>query len=131
MFSHVTVGVRDLARATSFYDGWLKICGWQRMPGLEEPNATLWTPVGHTGPLFVACLPFDGEAATSGNGQMVAFEVSARSKVDDAYQYALANGATDEGGPGLRPHYHPDYYGAYVRDADGNKICVCCHEPAA
>jgi catechol 2,3-dioxygenase-like lactoylglutathione lyase family enzyme len=50
--------------------------------------------------------------------------------VDAFYAAALAAGASDEGAPGLRPHYHPNYYGAYVRDPDGNKLCAVCHGAA-
>lgn len=58
---------------------------------------------------------------------MVAFLVHDRATVDDIHRMAMDVGGTDEGRPGLRPHYHPDYYGAYFRDRDGNKICICCH----
>ena len=51
-----------------------------------------------------------------------------RAAVDKTYATALEHGATDEGAPGLRPHYHPNYYGAYFRDLDGNKLCMCCHD---
>jgi catechol 2,3-dioxygenase-like lactoylglutathione lyase family enzyme len=51
--------------------------------------------------------------------------------VDAFHAAALAAGGTDEGRPGIREHYHPNYYGAYVRDPDGNKICVVCHHAAA
>jgi catechol 2,3-dioxygenase-like lactoylglutathione lyase family enzyme len=57
----------------------------------------------------------------------VAFIVQERAKVDAFYEAALANGGTDEGPPGPRPQYHPNYYGAYVRDPDGNKIQAVCH----
>ncbi len=58
---------------------------------------------------------------------MVAFEAQARAQVDDFYAIAMANGASEEGAPGLRPHYSTGYYGAYIRDSDGNKICCVCH----
>ncbi|WP_242487905.1 VOC family protein [Pseudomonas sp. TH31] len=80
-------------------------------------------------PLFVIGTPFDEHPATPGNGQMIALLAPSREIVSRCHALALANGGSCEGPPGLRPHYHPDYYGAYVRDPDGNKLCVCCHEP--
>ncbi|OXH86721.1 glyoxalase, partial [Burkholderia multivorans] len=53
-----------------------------------------------------------------------------RAHVDRCHALALQHGGTCEGPPGLRPHYHRDYYGAYFRDPDGNKLCVVCHRPA-
>ena len=50
--------------------------------------------------------------------------------VDAAYDAGMSAGGKDEGAPGLREHYHPNYYGAYLRDPDGNKVCVVCHKPA-
>jgi predicted lactoylglutathione lyase len=61
---------------------------------------------------------------------MTALLARDRDTVDSAYSTALANGGTCEGAPGLRPQYHPDYYGTYFRDPEGNKLCVCCHNPA-
>ena len=61
---------------------------------------------------------------------MAAFLAESRPMVDDAYSVAIAGGAKCEGRPGPRPHYHEHYYGAYFRDLDGNKICICCHTPA-
>ena len=61
---------------------------------------------------------------------MVAFAATSRSVVRATYQIALENGGTCEGPPGLRPQYHGNYYGAYFRDPDGNKLCVACHTPA-
>ena len=60
---------------------------------------------------------------------MVAFLAESRAVVDRAYVVALASGGTPEGAPGLRPEYHENYYGAYFRDPDGNKLCVACHLP--
>ena len=74
--------------------------------------------------------PYDKKDATPGNGVTVAFEAPTREAVDAFHAAALAAGATDEGPPGIREHYHPSYYGAYVRDLDGNKLCVVCHKPA-
>ena len=58
---------------------------------------------------------------------MTAFLAPSRAAVDRCHMAALASGGTCEGPPGLRLHYHPHYYGAYFRDPDGNKLCVCCH----
>ena len=54
-----------------------------------------------------------------------------RNAVDQCYIWAIDNGGMDKGAPALRTQYHPDYYGAYFRDLDGNKIWVCCHNPVA
>ena len=62
---------------------------------------------------------------------MVAFQAASRAVVRKAYEIALANGGSSEGEPGLRPEYHPAYYGAYFRDPDGNKLCVACHAEEA
>lgn len=62
---------------------------------------------------------------------MTAFLADSRSKVDAVHRLAVSLGARSEGAPGLRPEYHANYYGAYFRDPDGNKLCVACHQPAA
>lgn len=73
--------------------------------------------------------PVDGLPHRPGNGQMLAFAADRRATVVRAYQTALLHGGTSEGAPGLRPAYHADYFGAYFRDPDGNKLCVACHAP--
>ena len=80
-----------------------------------------------TGPKLYILPPFDGNPAKAGNGVHAAFKAASRETVDEFYRVALEHGGTDEGPPGLRPHYHPNYYGAYVRDPDGNKIQAVCH----
>ena len=60
---------------------------------------------------------------------MVAFEAKDRATVDRFFETVMANGGKSEGEPGLRPHYHASYYGAYVRDRDGNKLHCVCHKP--
>ena len=131
MFSHIFVGVNDFDRALSFYRPLMAVldveerfcdrkrpwAGWQSSPGPR--------------PLFLIGAPFDQRPHERGNGQMVAFLAASRAAVDAAYATALAHGGTSEGAPGLRPEYHDDYYGAYFRDPDGNKLCVACHAPSA
>jgi catechol 2,3-dioxygenase-like lactoylglutathione lyase family enzyme len=70
--------------------------------------------------------PTDGKPASVGNGVHVAFIAESRGQVDEFYRVALANGGSDAGPPGLRPEYDANYYGAFVRDPDGNKIEAVC-----
>ncbi|MDP1749026.1 MAG: VOC family protein [Reyranella sp.] len=134
MISHVHVGVTDFDRAFAFYTdvmdalGFpLKFCECENQHGRSWAG---WMPTATARPLFLIGRPFDGEAATAGNGQMVALLAPDRAAVDACHRRALVAGGRDDGPPGLRPQYHPNYYGAYFRDPDGNKICVCCHDPA-
>jgi hypothetical protein len=60
---------------------------------------------------------------------MIALLAPDRAAVDRCHAVALAHGGSSEGAPGLRPHYHANYYGGYFRDPAGNKLCVCCHQP--
>src|SRR3546814_7327723 len=125
MFSHIIVGARDLDRLTRFYDAVLTPLGLVRMPAEDDgvPPGTGWTPAGREWPQFFVQLPFNGLPATWGNGAQVSFAAPSRDAVDAAWQAAIANGGIDEGKPGLREHYGPDYYGAYCRDPEGNKLC--------
>ena len=75
-------------------------------------------------PRFYVYSPFNGEPATAGNGAMVAFVAPSPDAVDAAHAAGLARGGSDEGPPGPRPHYGDGYYGAYLRDPDGNKVHV-------
>lgn len=129
MLSHIHVGVRDFPAGLQFYSAVLETLDWRlRFVDQERPWAG-WQPAQGERPLFLIGAPFNGEPAAPGNGQMVALLAKDRATVDQVYTAALANGGVCDGPPGLRPHYHPNYYGAYVRDPDGNKICVCCHDP--
>ncbi len=127
MISHTTLGVSDLPRALAFYRPLMEALGL--ILKVSEPEWTGWRSDGAERPLFIIAHPFDGEAASAGNGQMIALLARDRGVVDRCYALALNHGGSDEGKPGLRPAYHPHYYGAYFRDPDGNKLCVCCHEP--
>lgn len=130
MYSHVTVGTSNLRRSMKFYDAALAPLGLARRRTFRI--AASYAPRDFSGanePFWVV-RPYDGAAASAGNGVTVAFDALTRGAVDAFHAAALAAGGRDEGPPGLRPLYHPDYYGAYVRDPDGNKICVVCHRPA-
>ena len=129
MFSHITVGTTDMARATQFYDTVLKPLGWVRQK--THKVAAGYAPEGFDGieqPFWVL-RPFDRQGSSPGNGTMVAFEAKSRAAVDAFHAAVLAAGGSDEGAPGVRAHYHSNFYGAYVRDLDGNKLCAVCHQP--
>lgn len=129
MFSHVFLGVSDFDRALNFHTAVMDSLGVKlRFCERDKPWAG-WHSAGDARPFLVICKPYDGRAHEPGNGQMVALHAADRAMVRRAYETALSHGGTDEGPPGLRPHYHPHYFGAYFRDPDGNKICVACHGP--
>jgi catechol 2,3-dioxygenase-like lactoylglutathione lyase family enzyme len=127
MFSHVTVGSNNVAQAKAFYDGVGGALGLVRLA--DYPEAAGYGRPGGRPQLWIVT-PLDRKTATAGNGITVGLEAQDRPSVDAAYAAAIAAGGKDEGKPGLRPHYHPNYYGAYVRDPDGNKVCVVCHKTA-
>jgi catechol 2,3-dioxygenase-like lactoylglutathione lyase family enzyme len=128
MISHVYVGITDFAPAFQLYSAVMGALGMRlRFADPAKPWAA-WMPAETVRPLFLIGAPYDGSPATPGNGQMIALSAPSRAAVDLAYAAAMANGAADEGAPGVRPQYHPNYYGAYFRDMDGNKLCVVCHE---
>jgi catechol 2,3-dioxygenase-like lactoylglutathione lyase family enzyme len=130
MISHVHVGVTDFERAFAFYSSVMEALGFPlKFCERDRPWAG-WMPTAAARPLFLIGHPYDGNRAAPGKGQMVALLAPDRAAVDSCYNAALAGGGRDDGPPGLRPHYHPNYYGAYFRDPDDNKICVCCHDAA-
>lgn len=128
MFSHVMVGVSDFDRALAFYRPLLDALGVQFRFVEEDVPWAGWQSSPEPRPLFLIGRPFNRQAHSPGNGQMVAFLAHSRVQVDEVHALALAKGGTCEGRPGLRPHYHEHYYGAYFRDPDGNKLCVACHQ---
>jgi lactoylglutathione lyase len=130
VFSHVFISVSDFERALRFYGAVMGSLGVElRFCERERPWAG-WHSAGGTRPFLVICKPFNGQPHNPGNGQMIAIAAASRAAVRASYQIALDNGGTCEGPPGLRPQYHENYYGAYFRDPDGNKLCVACHVPA-
>jgi catechol 2,3-dioxygenase-like lactoylglutathione lyase family enzyme len=126
MIDYVTIGSNDVERAVKFYDAVLATLGHGRFS-----YSGGWAGYGVGGkkvyPTIWLCPPFDGQPATVGNGMMIALAAQTRAQVDAFHAAALAAGGADEGKPGLR-RYAPNWYGAYVRDPDGNKLaCVCRH----
>jgi catechol 2,3-dioxygenase-like lactoylglutathione lyase family enzyme len=130
MYSHLTIGTAHIPNAARFYDSVLKPLGLVRKKTFKV--AVSYAPMDFDGvnePFWVV-QPYDKGAASPGNGVTVAFDANSREEVDAFHAAALAAGGADMGAPGLRTNYHPNYYGAYVRDLDGNKICAVCHHPA-
>ncbi|MBX9815020.1 MAG: glyoxalase [Proteobacteria bacterium SG_bin5] len=116
MIGYVTLGTNDLARAAPFYDALAAELGTSRM--MESETFIAWgTPDGPAG--IGLTKPFDGAAASVGNGVMVALEAKDEAQVDRLHQIALAHGGSCEGKPGPRG---PTFYAAYFRDPDGNKL---------
>jgi catechol 2,3-dioxygenase-like lactoylglutathione lyase family enzyme len=130
VISHVFIAVNDFARAFELYSGLMNELGLRlKFTDAEKPLA-VWHAPESPRPLFIIGKPFYNLPAAAGNGQMVALLASSVEMVNRCHEYALAAGAQCEGAPGLRPQYHPHYYGAYFRDLEGNKICVCFHDAA-
>jgi len=119
MIGYVTLGTNDMARAAAFYDALLAELGARRVMDLGSFIA--WSTGGTDAPVTALCVtqPFDEQAASVGNGVMVALAAGSREKVDALYRKALELGATDEGSPGPRGD---SFYAGYFRDPDGNKL---------
>ena len=119
MLDHVTIGVRDFERSKRFYDEALRPLEITRLYGDGEgfagygvrPKAFFWI----------------GSRETPQTGAHVAFAAKDRQTVERFYEAAIGAGGRDNGRPGLRRHYHPDYYGAFVLDPDGHNIEAVCH----
>ena len=130
MYSHIQLGARDLQRMIAFYQAVLGELGLERMDDEEDggPPGAGWQQPGQRWPQFFIQKPINGLPATWGNGVQVSFAANSTAAVDAAWERAMAMGGTDEGRPGPRHRYAPDYYGAYCRDPEGNKLCFV-HTP--
>jgi catechol 2,3-dioxygenase-like lactoylglutathione lyase family enzyme len=132
MLSYVYFGTDDLARAITFYNATLTPLGMKRcITGDRDWDRIaagwgLYEDDGARELAFWIGIPFNQQPATVGNGSMVAFNARSWKEVDNFHTAALANGGTSDGAPGLRLHYSPDFYAAYVRDPDGNKVAAIC-----
>ncbi|MCM8594840.1 VOC family protein [Accumulibacter sp.] len=121
MIGYVTLGTNDLPRAAAFYDALLGELGARRLWEFERGIA--WG-VAADRPSLGILKPFDGHAATVGNGVMVALVAVSREQVDRVHARAIELGGKDEGPVGLRGG---NFYAGYFRDLDGNKLNVFCH----
>jgi len=123
MLHHVSVGVSDVARAAKFYDAVLGTLGYKRVMEFL-PYALAY---GETHPEFWIQLPHDQKPMSVGNGVHLGFVARTKDQVHKFHTAALAHGGSNNGEPGPRPDYGPDYYGAFVFDLDGNKIEATLH----
>jgi catechol 2,3-dioxygenase-like lactoylglutathione lyase family enzyme len=124
---HVSVGVSNMKRSKAFYDAVLAPLGMTPVMPVEFGGQLVGVGYGEKFPSFWIQLPINGQPATMGNGVHIAFNAKTREAVDAFFLAALEQGGVEDGKPGLRTEYHPDYYGAFVRDPDGNKIEACSH----
>lgn len=129
MFSHIGLGVNNIEVSRSFYDGVMEVLGCNC-----HSSSDTWAGYGRpsdktTGEdsLWIG-VPINDQPATYGNGTYVAINASDRTMVDRAYHMAISLGGVDEGKPGIRAQAHPNFYAAYVRDLDGNKLSFVCHK---
>ena len=131
MIGYVTVGADDMAAARRFYTAFLPALGYGLKEGPEGLSFALPVPEGQRPilPDFYVKQPFDGGAASAGNGAMVAFEVPTQALLRELHAGALAAGGSDEGAPGFRAAYGPRFYVGYLRDPQGNKIALYSSNP--
>jgi len=125
VLSHITLGSNDLERSARFYDPVLGVLGFSRLA--NQPEMLLAYEKDGVLPTIYICTPIDDRPATWGNGTHIAFVADSRRQVHEFYELALDHGGMCEGEPGLRPQYSPNYYAAYVRDPDGNKLQAVCY----
>ena len=125
MFSHIMLGARDLKKMTAFYDDVLSPLGMRRVAGTDgaEEAGVIWQRGDRRWPQFALRCPFNGLPATWGNGVQISFATPSRAAVDLLWALAIEKGAQDEGAPGLRLRYADDFYAAYCRVPEGNKLC--------
>jgi catechol 2,3-dioxygenase-like lactoylglutathione lyase family enzyme len=121
MIGYVTIGATDVEGALPFYDAVFGAIGAERKS--FEDGWAFYGPKGGEGSVGI-CKPFDGEPARGGNGIMIAFTAPSQDAVRAAHAAGLAAGGSDEGAPGFRPPDGKAFFGAYLRDATGNKLCV-------
>jgi catechol 2,3-dioxygenase-like lactoylglutathione lyase family enzyme len=131
MIAYVTVGADDIALAERFYSAFLPALGY----GLKKYHGDLSYILPaepcqpSVQPHFYVKSPFDGQSASAGNGVMVAFQARSQQQVRDLHGAAVAAGGSDEGQPGFRASYGPNFYVGYLRDPQGNKIALFSNDP--
>jgi catechol 2,3-dioxygenase-like lactoylglutathione lyase family enzyme len=123
MFDHVGLNVRDYGASRAFYESTLAPLGYRVVMAFDEHKAAGFGTTDDKPELWIA------QREPFGAGTHVAFTCADRATVDAFHTAALAAGGTDNGPPGIREHYHPTYYGAFVLDPDGNNVEAVCHRP--
>lgn len=118
MIGYTTLGVKDLEASKAFY---AELFADQGGKVAIDAGRIAFIGCNRGEPMLALCTPYDGEAASAGNGTMVAFSSASKEAVDASYAKAITLGATCDGAPGQR--IEDRFYGAYVRDADNNKLC--------
>jgi catechol 2,3-dioxygenase-like lactoylglutathione lyase family enzyme len=116
MIGYITMGTKDLEKATAFWTALLEPLGAKSIGGSDR-MAMFGSGPGQ--PMLAVCIPYDQQEQHPGNGNMVALPAGSRERVDELYAKAIELGGTDEGEPGERM---PTFYGGYFRDLDGNKV---------
>ena len=127
MLDHIGLSVTDFERAKAFYEAALKPLGLGAIMKVtaEETGGDAHAGFGENDKAFF----WIGTGAKPKGGTHVAFTAKTRKEVEAFYRAALAAGGRDNGAPGLRPEYHPNYYSAFVFDPDGNNVEAVCHRP--
>jgi len=126
MLDHVSLGVADLARSRRFYDAALRPLGLVRIVDFQGRGSDYGAMAGQLGVEFTITVESD---VTPSLGVHVCFRAPDRAAVRAFHSAALDAGGRDDGGPGVRAQYHPDYYAAFVRDPDGHRVEAVCHAP--
>ena len=129
MIDHLGIEVTDYARSRAFYERVLATLGHGAVMEVTREMTGHYEGCGFGPPGRPHFWVGKGRGAPSG-GSHIAFSAQSRAQVDAFHAAALAAGARDNGAPGLRPHYHPNYYGAFAIDPDGHNIEAVCHLPA-
>jgi catechol 2,3-dioxygenase-like lactoylglutathione lyase family enzyme len=127
MLDHVSLGVSDLVRSRHFYDAVLRPLGLVRIVNFGgDRGSDYGTAPGSLGVEFTITAE---RVAEPPPGMHLCFRSRDREAVREFHRLALASGGRDDGAPGVRPHYHASYYGAFVLDPDGHRIEAICHAP--
>jgi catechol 2,3-dioxygenase-like lactoylglutathione lyase family enzyme len=125
MLDHIGIRARDLAKSKAFYAAALRPLGYEIVMEIGPEHGAPYVGVG----LGVGGKPDFWVGAGQANGPIhCAFVAADRTAVDAFYAAAMAKGGKDNGAPGLRAEYHPNYYGAFVLDPDGNNVEAVCHK---
>ncbi|MBO9446651.1 VOC family protein [Ruegeria sp. R14_0] len=132
MIAYISVGADDMKLAERFYSAFLPDLGYHLEYYHGDLSFALPAKSGHAAnqPEFYVKSPFNGLSASAGNGTMVAFQARNQQQVRDLHSAAIAAGGSDEGAPGFREYYGPNFFVGYLRDPQGNKIALFSSDPS-